>query len=32
MKADYKNSLLEEKLVQCQDENTRKETQLAEMI
>ena len=32
MKADYKNSLIEEKLVQCQDENTRKETQLAEMI
>ena len=32
MKADYKNSLLEEKLVQSQDENTRKETQLAELI
>ena len=32
MKADYKNSILDEKLNQNQDELTRKETQLHEMI
>jgi len=32
MRADYKNSLLDEKLAQNQDENTRKETQIHELI
>lgn len=32
MKADYKNALLDEKLSQHQDEHTRKEVQLHELI